>query len=274
MAQLTLNLIGAGRVGRTLARLWHSHGLLQVQDVLTQSQASAQAAVRFIGAGLAVPTLGAMRAADLWLIATPDGQIRAVAEALAASGHAASSVFHGSGALPAAELQVLAQRGWRTASAHSLLSFANPSTALIQFDGTVCALEGNEHVVRQLQPLYQAIGGRCFALAAHEKLVYHAAAVWATNFLPVMQAQAEALWQQSGLPAELIPELRQRLLRNAVDNVLAQGPAGALTGPAARGDTELVERQRDALTALHQDTGAAYAALSVLAQRLARNGNL
>ena len=270
----TLNLIGAGRVGRTLARLWHSHGLLAVQDVLTQSETSVQAAVSFIGAGMPAPDIATMREADFWLIATPDGEIRAAAQSLAACGRAPSVVFHGSGALPAAELAPLAQAGWHTASVHSLLSFANPSTALIQFGGTVCALEGDEAALQALQPLYQAIGGRCFALSAEHKLIYHAAAVWATNFLPVLQAQAEALWQQSGLPEELIPELRQRLLRNAVDNVLAQGPADALTGPAARGDLGLVQRQAQALTALDADTGAAYAALSALAQRLAGNRRL
>ena len=46
-----------------------------MQDVLTTSRASAQAACDFIGAGSPAPSLSAMRSADVWLIATTDAQI-------------------------------------------------------------------------------------------------------------------------------------------------------------------------------------------------------
>ena len=274
MARLpTLNLLGAGRVGRTLGRLWQSQGVLQVQDVLTTASASAEAAVQFIGAGRAVDALENMRAADCWFLAVPDRQIAASAAALAAARRAAppALAFHASGALAAAELAPLQAAGWRIASAHCILSFATPASAVEQFAGTPCALEGDAAAVTALQPLLNAIGARCFTVAAQHKLLYHAAAVFATNFLPVLQATAESLWLHSGVPPALLPELRASLLRNAVDNIVALGPAGALTGPAARGDLALVQRQGQAVTQWNAQAGAAYAALSELAGRLARD---
>lgn len=270
----TLNLVGAGRVGKTLGRLWQQAGVLQIQDVLTTSVASAQAAVDFIGAGRAVASPAQMRPASLWLLAVPDRQIAASAQSLAALRLPPALVFHASGALAAAELAPLQAAGWHCASAHGILSFADPAQALAKFAGTACALEGDTAATQRLEPLFTAIGAQCFALASEHKLVYHAAAVWATNFLPVLQAQAEALWRHSGLPAELLPGLRERLPRNAVDNLLALGPAAALTGPAARGDTALVERQGQAIQALDAEAGAAYAALSAMAARLARDRQL
>ncbi|MFN4361183.1 MAG: Rossmann-like and DUF2520 domain-containing protein [Hylemonella sp.] len=270
----TLNLVGAGRVGKTLGRLWQQAGVLQIQDVLTTSTASAQAAVDFIGAGRAVSAFAQMRPADLWLLAVPDRQIAASAQQLATCKLPPALAFHASGALAAAELAPLQAAGWHCASAHCILSFADPATAQQQLPGTICALEGDTAATQRLEPLFTAIGAQCFALASEHKLIYHAAAVWATNFLPVLQAQAEALWQHSGLPPELLPGLRERLLRNAVDNLLALGPAGALTGPAARGDSILVQRQGQAVAAHDAQAGAAYAALSALAHRLAREGRL
>ncbi len=270
----TLNLIGAGRVGQTLAHLWHSRGVLQIQDVLTTTPASARAAVEFIGAGRAVATLAEMCPADLWLLAVPDRQIAASAQALAACGQGPATVFHASGALAAAELAPLQASGWAVASAHCILSFATPAKAVLQLAGTPCALEGDAAATQALQPLFEAIGARCFPLASADKLRYHAAAVFATNFLPVLQATAEALWRDSGMPPDLLPALRASLLRNSVENLLALGPAGALTGPAARGDTALVQRQGESLTQWDPQTGAAYAALSALATRLARDGQL
>jgi predicted short-subunit dehydrogenase-like oxidoreductase (DUF2520 family) len=272
----TLNLIGAGRVGKTLARLWHTQDVLQVQDVLTTSAASAQAAVDFIGAGRPVTTLAELRPADCWFLAVPDRQIAATAAALAQTPGLPppATAFHASGALPAAELAPLQARGWHIGSAHCILSFATPATAVQQFAGTPCALEGEAPAVDALRPLFSGIGAHCFSLAAEHKLLYHAAAVFGTNFLPVLQAEAEALWQHSGVPPELLPRLRATLLRNAVDNVLALGPAGALTGPAARGDLALVQRQGQAVAQRDAQAGAAYAALSELARRLARDGSL
>jgi len=272
----TLNLVGCGRVGKTLGHLWQTQGVLQVQDVLTTAPASAQAAVDFIGAGRAVDTLSAMRPADYWFIAVPDRQIAAsatdMAQALAALPPAIA--FHASGALTATELAPLHARGWHIASAHCILSFATPAAAVQQFAGTPCALEGDRVATERLQAPFTAIGAHCFAVAAEQKLLYHAAAVFGTNFLPVLQAAAEALWQRSGVPPELLPRLRATLLRNAVDNLLALGPAGALTGPAARGDTALVRRQGQAVAQWNASAGAAYEALSALAGELARNGRL
>lgn len=274
----TLNLVGCGKVGKTLGRLWQQHQTLQIQDVLTTSAASAQAAVDFIGAGRAVNELSAMRPADLWLLAVPDRQIAVSAQALAAAittqAQSPALAFHASGALTAGELQALQALGWQTASAHCILSFASPAVALQQFAGTPCGLEGEAAALAQLQPLLTAIGAECFAVEADKKVLYHAAAVFGTNFLPVLQALAEDLWRDSGVPPELLPRLRASLLRNAVDNVLALGPTGALTGPAARGDAALVQRQGQAVSDWDPTAGEAYRALSELARRLAREGKL
>jgi predicted short-subunit dehydrogenase-like oxidoreductase (DUF2520 family) len=270
----TLNLVGCGRVGKTLAHLWHARQVLQIQDVLTTSVASAAQAVAFIGAGHAVPTLAQMRPADLWLLAVPDRQIASSADEMANvfAAQAPATVFHCSGAVGASALASLRERGWQVGSAHCILSFASPASAVRQFAGTPCGIEGEAAAIARLQPIYAAIGAKCFVLAADKKLLYHAAAVFATNFLPVLQTVAEDLWQSSGVPTELLPHLRSSLLRNAVDNLLALGPAGALTGPAARGDAELVSRQGQAVTQWDPAVGAAYKALSELAMRLATDG--
>ncbi len=286
-----LNIVGAGRVAQTLASLWHTQGSFAIQDVLTTSMDSAQAACAVIGAGQAVAQMQAMRAADVWMLAVPDAQLAACARALAAAWTArdaadtaqqppaahqnatnptahAPIVFHCSGAQGAATLAPLAALGWQVASAHCILSFASVPAAIQQFPGTPCALEGDAAACEALRTTFTAIGAQCFEVASADKLLYHAAAVFASNFLPVLQATAEDLWQSTGMPAELIPALRASLLRNAVANITALGPQAALTGPAARGDMAAITRQAEAVTAWDAPTGAAYDALSALALRL------
>jgi predicted short-subunit dehydrogenase-like oxidoreductase (DUF2520 family) len=272
---ISLNIIGAGRVGQTLGRLWATNRVFEIRGVLARSATSAQRARDFIGSGQPVLDLSALPQADVWLLSVPDGQLASMAGALAAQATANGEsrpalVFHCSGALGSDQLAPLRQLGWQVASAHPLLSFAQPELALAQFAGTPCALEGDANALAMLEAAFTQIGGRCFTLAAQDKLLYHAGAVFATNFLPVLQDLAEQLWDRSGMPDDLARQMRSTLLQNAVNNIVALGPQAALTGPAARGDTALVTRQQQALADWNPQVGEAYATLSQLATRLAR----
>lgn len=290
---LRLNLIGAGRVGLSLARLWQAQGGLRVQAVCnpgfagqerarrwlmppTDDQPAAASAQRAVPAQpLLVADVADLPPADIWLLAVPDGQIAPVAQAIAdlalAAQHPAQA-WHASGFLTAEVLAPLRRHGWTLASTHPALSFADVASACQQFAGTVCALEGDEAAVATATGAFSAIGGQCFWLASTDKPLYHGAAVFASNFLPVLQAVASQLWQGSGVPAALCPQLAQGFLRRVSANVLALGPAAALTGPAARGDWAVVSAQADAMHRLDPVLGAAYLALSELAGRLARQG--
>lgn len=266
----TLNLIGAGRVGQTLAHWAKKSQALHVQDVLTTSLASAQAACTFIGEGNAVSHMQSMRAADVWLIATPDAHISAVAQALAdCIGDTPTLVFHCSGALGSSALEPLKIHGVLLASAHPILSFATPALACAQWPGTPCALEGEAAALALLQPLLTQLGAHCFGIQSDAKLLYHAGAVFATNFLPVLQSVAEAAWKKAGVPEDIVVRLRASLLSHAVNNIVALGPQAALTGPAARGDLPAIARQSTAVSQWDAQAGEAYNALSALGLRLA-----
>ena len=273
----TLNLIGAGRVGQTMAHLWTRQGMLWVQDVLTRSPDSARAALDFIASGAsvarAVAHIADMRPANIWLLAVPDAQIGACAQDLSAHarqrGNTPALAFHCSGAQSAELLAPLRDLGWAVASAHPVLSFASAQTAVAQFAGTPCALEGDAAACETLRPLFEAIGAACFDVRSQDKVLYHAAAVLATNFAPVLQALAEDAWRATGMPDALVLRLRERLLRNLVDNIVALGPQKALTGPAARGDFAAIVRQAAVVADWDPQAAAAYRALSALALRIA-----
>ena len=268
----TLNIIGAGRVGQTLGHLWQHNESFTLQDVLTRHAETAAAACAFMEGGIPVGDMASMRPADVWMLAVPDAQIRDAAEQLAqARGPqtAAPLVFHCSGAQSSDSLEALAAMGWRTASAHCILSFASAAAAVQQFAGTACALEGPVDATATLHAAFTAIQARCFSVAREHKLLYHAAAVFATNFLPVLQQTAEDAWRATGVPEALLPHLRESLLNNAVANITRMGPSQALTGPAARGDVAAIEKQAAVVTQWDAKAGAAYVALSDLALRMA-----
>jgi predicted short-subunit dehydrogenase-like oxidoreductase (DUF2520 family) len=269
----TFNVIGCGRVGQTLAALLHQHGQVQVQDLYSRSFSSAEQAAQFVGACQPVADLADMRAANVWLLSVPDAQVGAAAQAMAdAQGAklAGAIVFHNSGFLSAAELHPLQALGCHVASAHPVLNFASPETGVRQFAGTPCGLEGDASALAWLHTALSAIGGRCFEIASADKPMYHAAAVFSSNFTVVLQGIAQDAWQTAGVPSELMRPLTEALLKSTVDNVLALGPAQALTGPAARGDTAVVQAQGEVVKRWNAPAGEVYATLSQLAVELKR----
>ena len=271
----TFNVIGCGRVGQTLAALLHQHGQAQVQDLYSRSFSSAEQAAKFVGAGQPVAELAQMRTADVWLLSVPDAQVAAAAQALAkAQGAklAGALVFHNSGFLSAAVLQPLQALGCHVASAHPVLNFASPDTGVRQFAGTPCGLEGDAPALAWLHTALTAIGGRCFEIASADKPLYHAAAVFSSNFTVVLQGIAQDAWQTAGVPPELMRPLTEALLKSTVDNVLAMGPAQALTGPAARGDTAVVQAQGEVVKRWSAPAGELYQTLSQLAAQLKKDG--
>ncbi|MES3023113.1 MAG: DUF2520 domain-containing protein [Pseudomonadota bacterium] len=267
----TLNLVGAGHVGRVLGRLFADSGGFVVQDVLTRSPATAAAAVGFIGGGRAVASLDQMRAADAWMLAVADDQIAPACAALAA-GHAIGGalVFHVSGAKSSSELAAAAQAGALTASAHPVRSFADPDAVARDFGGTFCGIEGDPRALALLGPALAAIGARAVPIDAAAKTVYHAASVFASNYLVTVLDAALRAYAAAGIPEALARELARPLAEETMANVFRIGPAAALSGPIARGDMATVARQRQALSNWDAPTGDLYQALVAPTAALAR----
>ncbi len=262
-------------MGQTLAALLHLHTQVRVQDLYSRSFSSAEQAALFVGAGMPVAELAQMRPADVWLLSVPDAQVPLAAQALAEAqgGKLADAiVFHNSGFLSAAVLQPLQALGCHVASAHPVLNFASPETGVRQFAGTPCGLEGDAHALAWLNPALTAIGARCFEIASADKPLYHAAAVFSSNFTVVLQGIAQDAWRSAGVPPELMRPLTEALLKSTLDNVLTLGPARALTGPAARGDTAVVQAQRDVVQSWSAPAGEVYKTLSELASKLKNEG--
>jgi predicted short-subunit dehydrogenase-like oxidoreductase (DUF2520 family) len=267
----TLNVVGAGHVGRALGRLFAARGVFAVQDVLTRSQASSDDAVAFIGAGRAANALAQLRPADAWMLAVGDDQIGPVCAALAQAGLLAGAVvFHCSGAKASGELQAAAQAGALTASVHPVRSFADPLAVADSFDGTFCGIEGDANALALLGPAFTAIGARLVPIDAAAKTVYHAASVFASNYLVTVLDTALRAYASAGIAPDVARELARPLAAETLDNVFRLGPEAALSGPIARGDLATVARQQAAVTQWDPASGALYDALAQATADLAR----
>jgi predicted short-subunit dehydrogenase-like oxidoreductase (DUF2520 family) len=169
--------------------------------------------------------------ADLTLLCVPDTAIAAVAASLPTG----RWIAHVSGATP---LAALAPHGTRF-GVHPLQTFGQTGDAG-QLDGAWAAVtaEGDEARARGFW-LAGTLGLRPFALEDGSRVLYHAGAVIASNYLVTLYRSAAHLFDVAGAPPEALVPLMTRTIENGFD----------LTGPIARGDVATVNAHLAAIAA-------------------------
>jgi predicted short-subunit dehydrogenase-like oxidoreductase (DUF2520 family) len=226
---MKIAFIGCGAAGRPLALRWIEAGHA-IGAVICRT--TTDEVVALLGQG---EPGGNPQDADAVVFATPDDALKDVA-----ARHALRPdqlALHLSGAHPST---VLAPTGARTASLHPLRAFASERISL---EGTFLFVEGDP----QVEELATDLGGEVVRVDTQGKLLYHAGAVVASNYVVTLLQVARDLLVRAGVEPALALAALSKLAAGAVDNVAGVGLPQALTGPAARGDAELIRRHVEAL---------------------------
>jgi predicted short-subunit dehydrogenase-like oxidoreductase (DUF2520 family) len=208
----TVHVIGSGRVGSALS-------------------------ARLRGCSVAVAEVDP----DVILLCVPDTAIADTARCLAPG---RAWIGHVSGATPLAALAPHERRF----SLHPLQTFdrsGDPS----QLEGVWGAISGEtDEALAVARELAEILGLHPFELADGERTLYHAGAVFASNYLVALQRAAVRL----GVPAEGLVPLMQGTIEHGFE----------LTGPIARGDWPTVEAHKQAIRATHPELEQLYETLA------------
>ena len=265
---MNVSVVGAGRVGTAMAVLLGraGHRIVAVAGRgPTRDRAS-----RFLSGVAFLDPADAARAAELVLIGVPDDDIQAVAGLIAGSGgfRAGQWVAHMSGASGLDVLSPARAAGARPLALHPLQTFPDVAGALERIPGCAMAVTAEDDEGYAVgERIAHDLMARPFRLDDAMRPLYHAAAVFASNYLVVTSGIAEDLFRRAGVPdpqSAMLP-----LQRASLDNVERLGASEALTGPAVRGDATTIERNLSALRAARPDAVAAYVVLCRAALELA-----
>lgn len=262
----TLNIIGAGKAGRVLGQQFFLHHVFAIQDIQNRTLSSSKSACEFIGAGKPLADMSGMRAADIYLIAVPDDQIKACSLQLQERNliQPSSIVLHLSGALSSGELGL--KHG--AASLHPMRSFADPARVATQFANTICTLEGDAYATKVLTHALRQIGAQVVSVKKESKTLYHAAAVFASNYLVTILDAALQTFEAAGISREMARALAEPIAQESFNNVFRLGAQQALTGPIARGDLNTVTRHREELQQWDDGMAQLYDALATATQTM------
>ena len=207
--------------------------------------------------------------AGVLILAVSDDAIRPLAEALARAGAVPANqvVLHLSGAQGQEALTALVSSRAALGSLHPLQTISEPERAAERLRGAWAAVEGMPGAVVAAEALARDLGLRPFRVSSNAKPIYHAGAVFASNYFVVVEAVAQRLLRHAGLSDADAWQALRPLVESTLENLSRQQPAAALTGPVARGDVATVRRNLESLT---RDDALLYRALGRAALELAQ----
>ncbi len=256
-----LAVIGPGKVGRTLARLFHEAGVFRIGALTAREDATARSAADFIGGGRPG---GSVDDAGIILISVPDPVMEGVIAGLARKRLKPGAIIaHTSGALGTELFAPLTDHNVRTACTHPVKAFSDPGRSVATFAGTMVTLQGEASARDELTGAFRAIGAQTLDLPdGIDRTLYHTAIVFMANHLPTLFQAGLETFRQAGISRADGLAITGPILRDTLEAVLERGPAAALTGPVARGDAEIVARHLEKLRAADPDLAVLYAALA------------
>jgi len=208
-------VLGAGRVGTSYARALERAG----HRILAE-----------LGRG---DDPSPITKADVVIVSVPDSTLREAAGMVARLGRSGAVIVHTCGL---EGIEPLSDCGPLVAAIHPAMPVAERGQRL---DGVTFGVTCPEQLRQWCTAFVSDLGGRAQFIGEHDRPLYHAAFVMASNFAVALAGDA----------AEILGdhEILEPLLRATVDNIARLGPDDALTGPVVRGDATTVRAHLRAL---------------------------
>jgi predicted short-subunit dehydrogenase-like oxidoreductase (DUF2520 family) len=156
-------------------------------------------------------------------------------------------------------------------SFHPLQSFPEPRPPA-SLRGIVVAVDASRTVLlRRLSALARTLGARPKHVGDAERVMYHAAAVFASNYVDVLLGEGVQLLRAAGWSEKEARAGLLALTEGTLASVRKQGVVAALTGPVRRGDVNTVERH---LAALSGPVADLYRMLGLIALEIAKEAGI
>jgi len=224
---MRLGILGGGRAAWAFGSAWKRIGW-PLSGVWLRDDSHSHIAELLETARMEMADLA--RDSELLLVAVSD---RAIVEVANAVPETDALIFHASGAL-------LSLRGGF--SLHPLKALP-PVGDPVELADALLVFEGEHRRTAKL--IAAAIGARFAEVSPEMKPLYHAAAVFGSNYVAAMLDVSEQMLAKAGIESAREPLIA--LAQSAIENWRRHQDARRFTGPAARGDREVIARHLEAL---------------------------
>lgn len=273
----SLSIIGAGKVASVLANFFVLKGW-SVHAIVSNDQKDAAILAERVRAQHASNSYDMIAGENnLLLLCVPDAAIIPVAERCAnilSSRPSRPLVLHTSGLRTSDDLLPFKSIGCLSASFHPIQTFYSIEMTATLCDGIGVGIEGDTSSVNAATALALALGWNALHVAKEHKALYHAACVFASNYVTTLAASASSLLSKSCIIHETPGKYFLPMMHIALQAIDQSDPANALTGPIARGDLETVKEHIRAITELSKEHLPDYMYNAQITARFARENRI
>jgi predicted short-subunit dehydrogenase-like oxidoreductase (DUF2520 family) len=240
-----VGFIGAGKVGTALATTLFKGGYPVVAVVNKNISASEKLADLVPGCHVFKTAQEVANTAEHVFITTPDDSILKVASEL--TWRPEQNVVHCSGAASIDILDPAKQSGSMVGSFHPCQAFASVDQAIKNLPGSTFAIEAQGALLDILKDMTSSMRCDWIVLKPGNKAIYHAAAVFASNYFVTLLKVATDLFKNFDVPTAQSTKVLMPLIQGNIKNINSIGLPSCLTGPIARGDVSTIEKHIFAL---------------------------
>lgn len=232
-----ITVIGSGNVAEALALNIAGAWGVELVEVVARNAERGEAIAMAAGCDF-VEVGDEVAQADLYIIAVSDRAVAEVAEAMELSEEAI--VVHTAGSV---ELSALGKG--RRGVFYPFQTFT--AGRAIDLSDVPIFIEGSdEATTAALEAFAEQLSSKVYRADSHRRREIHLSGVWACNFVNALYGvAADVLHEREGLSFEVLQPL---ILETAHKAAEAAHPAAVQTGPARRGDTEVMARHEAMLT--------------------------
>lgn len=237
---IQIGIVGAGRVGCSLGKYVSLQGKT-VAGYFSKSKESVEEAATFVGTRAFSSLEELVKTCGVLWITTPDDAIASVWEHIRKMPVRNKTICHFSGSLSSVVFSGREEKGITACSVHPMYAFSDKFTSYQQLNSAVFTMEGDAEALALMRPLFEGAGNRVCVIAPEKKMLYHAAAVTASNLMVGLYQMSLDMLADCGFDAGTAEGILRPLIEGNVEKMLATSPAEALTGPLERGDLATVQ---------------------------------
>lgn len=180
--------------------------------------------------------------------------------------------IHAAGPYGIAPFKPLAELGARVAGMHPYQTFPKRQRS-VTLDGITYGITGDRRGAALARRIARDLGGRPVMVKEEDRALYHLSAVIACGFTAANLEMADSILERIGITKTSRERATRAIAEETIRNVTALGTRAAMTGPAARGDIQGVERHVRELKKRMPELADLYRAMSeyILAMRTERD---
>ena len=221
--------MGAGNVATHLGLALKNKGHSIIQ-VFSRTTESARSLSRQLDTGYITDLTELNYSADIYLFCLTDDVLPHV---LKKTSFSDQIVAHTSGSVP---LSILRESVFHSGVIYPVQTF-NKDRQVDISEVPFCVEGSTPYAENTLLDLASGLSGKVYSVNSEKRKIIHLAAVFACNFTNHMYTIADRLMREHNLDFDII----KPLIQETSAKILEMDPSNAQTGPAKRGDNQIIE---------------------------------